>query len=151
MHSVGLSITCCFLLRFTARVCSIKILFFHMREKSQRAFFSVHSTEMLPMCRNHKLRQPTALNQYQPFFIFQYSFCFLLSNCVGRYIHTLTYDSCEGVEVSNSYSTSPGAFFGLNTPNNVYFIVLFYKIDSEFLCTALHICTQACSRVVLQL
>ena len=42
-------ITCCFLLRFSARVCSIKITFSHMRERSLRAFFSVHSTEMLPM------------------------------------------------------------------------------------------------------
>lgn len=32
------------------------------KKKSQRAFFSAHSTEIPPVWRNHKLRQPTALN-----------------------------------------------------------------------------------------
>lgn len=68
-------ITCCFLLRFSARVCSIKITFSHMRERSLRAFFSVHSTEMLPMWKKKIinlgcLRPWTSITLF-----FQYCYC----------------------------------------------------------------------------
>lgn len=102
-QSVSTSITCRSLLRFTARVCSIKI-FFHKREKSQCAFFQ---SIPLKCCQCGEIlnwgspRPWTSISLF-----FSIPLLLLLSNCVGRCIHTTwTYDSCEGVDTSHSYKS----------------------------------------------
>lgn len=96
----------------------------------------MHSSQSITLkccqcAKNHKLSQPTALNQYQPF-LFQYCYCLLLSNCVGRCIHTTrTHDSCEGVDISSRLVTvqvlKPTNLVYLRTPNSIPCIVLFQR------------------------
>lgn len=97
---------------------------------------SVHSKEMLPMWRNHKLRQPTALNQYY----FQYHYC---CYCQTVWVDEFSQHKTAVKEGGNFKSLSlfkSNHLIYLKTLNIVNFIVPFYNIDLQFLRTALHIC-----------